>query len=219
MQKDAEAAAARAQQASAALLQRLDDSNAEIALLRSEFESEAASIAAVHQEKEVGFNLALFCGWQPHPELCSSRECHVGDCHELLSTVACWPHVGASSPTPLCALTLPNHAASGDYKAVFGLQAKVRNLEKEVEWVRAEREEARQALARERRDTGARLKEAEAAAVRLKTARREETKRAGKERAAAQERLKVCPPVPIMLCAVHRSIMICRVWSIEADSR
>ena len=64
-------------------------------------------------------------------------------------------------------------------------------MEREVEWVRAEREEERTAMAHERRETTARLKELEVAASRVKTARRDDTKRISKERTQALERCKV----------------------------
>ena len=70
-------------------------------------------------------------------------------------------------------------------------QEKVRNLERELEWVRGEREEERTAVAHERRETAARLKEAEAAATRLKSSRRDDLKRVTRERAQALERCKV----------------------------
>ena len=48
------------------------------------------------------------------------------------------------------------------------LQAKLRNMEKQVEWVRAERDELAANAATEARELGARVKEGEAALTRLK---------------------------------------------------
>lgn len=67
----------------------------------------------------------------------------------------------------------------------------MRNLERELEWVRGEREEERRAMAHERRDSAARLKELEAASNRLKSARRDDLKRVTRERTQAVDRCKV----------------------------
>jgi hypothetical protein len=47
-------------------------------------------------------------------------------------------------------------------------QAKLRNMEKQVEWVRAERDELAASAAADARELGARVKEGEAALTRLK---------------------------------------------------
>ena len=52
------------------------------------------------------------------------------------------------------------------------LQDRVRELESEIEWVRAERQDAQQAAQREQKQAQARIKEAEDAASRAKAARR-----------------------------------------------
>ncbi len=52
------------------------------------------------------------------------------------------------------------------------LQDRVRELESEIEWVRAERQDAQQAAQREQKQAQARIKEAEDAAARAKAARR-----------------------------------------------
>ena len=54
----------------------------------------------------------------------------------------------------------------------FWLQDRVRELESEIEWVRAERQDAQQAAQREQKQAQARIKEAEDAAARAKAARR-----------------------------------------------
>lgn len=51
-------------------------------------------------------------------------------------------------------------------------QDRVRELESEIEWVRAERQDAQQAAQREHKQAQARIKEAEDAASRAKAARR-----------------------------------------------
>ena len=51
-------------------------------------------------------------------------------------------------------------------------QDRVRELESEIEWVRAERQDAQQAAQREQKQAQARIKEAEDAASRAKAARR-----------------------------------------------
>ena len=48
----------------------------------------------------------------------------------------------------------------------------MRELESEIEWVRAERQDAQQAAQREQKQAQARMKEAEDAAARAKAARR-----------------------------------------------
>lgn len=55
------------------------------------------------------------------------------------------------------------------------LQDRVRELESEIEWVRAERQDAQQAAQREQKQAQARIKEAEDAASRAKAARRSVT--------------------------------------------
>lgn len=67
----------------------------------------------------------------------------------------------------------------------------MRNLERELEWVRGEREEERTALAHERRETAGRMRELEAASNRLKSARKDDLKRVTREKAQALERCKV----------------------------
>lgn len=52
------------------------------------------------------------------------------------------------------------------------LQDRVKDLESEVDWERAERQDAQQAAQRERKQVETRLKEAEDAASRAKAARR-----------------------------------------------
>lgn len=52
------------------------------------------------------------------------------------------------------------------------LQDRVRELESEIEWVRAERQDAQQAAQREQKQAQARIKEGEDAAARAKAARR-----------------------------------------------
>jgi len=52
------------------------------------------------------------------------------------------------------------------------VQDRVRELESEIEWVRAERQDAQQAAQREQKQAQARIKEAEDAAARAKAARR-----------------------------------------------
>lgn len=52
------------------------------------------------------------------------------------------------------------------------MQDRVRELESEIEWVRAERQDAQQAAQREQKQAQARIKEAEDAASRAKAARR-----------------------------------------------
>lgn len=54
-------------------------------------------------------------------------------------------------------------------------QDRVRELESEIEWVRAERQDAQQAAQREQKQAQARIKEAEDAASRAKAARRSAT--------------------------------------------
>ena len=82
----------------------------------------------------------------------------------------------------------------------------MRNLERELEWVRGEREEERTAVAHERRETAARLKEAETASSRLKSSRRDDLKRVTRERAQALERCKVrCNPPRSKDATVERS--------------
>lgn len=71
------------------------------------------------------------------------------------------------------------------------MQEKVRNLEREVEWVRGEREEEVSAMAHEKKETASRLKELEAASNRLKSARKDDLKRVSKERSQAFDRCKV----------------------------
>jgi hypothetical protein len=76
---------------------------------------------------------------------------------------------------------------------VLGLQEKVRNLEREVEWVRGEREEEMSAMAHEKKETASRLRELEAASNRLKSARKDDLKRVSKEKSQASDRCKVSP--------------------------
>lgn len=70
-------------------------------------------------------------------------------------------------------------------------QDKVRNLERELEWVRGEREEEQTAVAHERREVAGRLRELEATSNRMKSARKDDLKRVSRERAQAVERCKV----------------------------
>ena len=60
--------------------------------------------------------------------------------------------------------------------------------------MRGEREEEVSAMAHEKKETAARLRELEAASNRLKTARKDDLKRVTKERSQALDRCKVsCP--------------------------
>ena len=70
----------------------------------------------------------------------------------------------------------------------------VANLEREVEWVLGELEEEREAGARHIKDAAARVREAEQAAARVKSMRKDDTKRLAKEKAALAERVMVSPP-------------------------
>ena len=67
----------------------------------------------------------------------------------------------------------------------------MRNLERELEWVRGEREEEQTAVAHERREVAGRLRELEATSNRMKSARKDDLKRVSRERAQAVERCKV----------------------------
>ena len=84
--------------------------------------------------------------------------------------------------------------------AVINLKLKVHampqvaNLEREVEWVLGELEEEREAGARHIKDAAARVREAEQAAARVKSMRKDDTKRLAKEKAALAERVVVSPP-------------------------
>ena len=71
------------------------------------------------------------------------------------------------------------------------MQERVRNLERELDWVRGEREEEQTAVAHERRETAGRLRELEAASNRLKSARKDDLKRVSREKAQALDRCKV----------------------------
>lgn len=75
------------------------------------------------------------------------------------------------------------------------LQERVRNLERELDWVRGEREEAQAAVAHERREAATRMRELEASSNRLKSARKDDLKRVTRERAQALERCKVSLPL------------------------
>lgn len=55
---------------------------------------------------------------------------------------------------------------------MFFVQDRVRELESEIEWIRAERQDAQQVALREQKQMQARIKEAEDAASRAKAARR-----------------------------------------------
>ena len=61
---------------------------------------------------------------------------------------------------------------SGSLSGLECLQDRVKELENEIEWVRAERQDAQQAAQREQKQAQARVKEAEDAASRAKAARR-----------------------------------------------
>ena len=67
----------------------------------------------------------------------------------------------------------------------------MRNLERELEWVRGEREEEQTAVAHERREVAGRLRELEATSNRMKSSRKDDLKRVSRERAQAVERCKV----------------------------
>lgn len=70
------------------------------------------------------------------------------------------------------------------------LQAQLRSAEQQVEWVKSERDEERTVRARESRDAAQRLAEAEAQLTRLKATRRDEQKRAQKDRSMLNDRLR-----------------------------
>lgn len=71
------------------------------------------------------------------------------------------------------------------------LQGRCEQLEKEVEWVKSERDEAQKAA----EGSAARLKELETAASRQKGHRRDESKRSAKESKAANHRAEVAHPL------------------------
>ena len=93
-------------------------------------------------------------------------------------------------------LAVQNTLAAGSTQEILEntlllTQERVRNLERELEWVRGEREEEQTAVAHERRETAGRIRELEAAGNRMKSARKDDVKRVSRERAQALERCKV----------------------------
>ena len=71
-----------------------------------------------------------------------------------------------------------------------GLQAQVRTMEQQLEWVKSERDEERSIRARENREFQQRLEESDAQLQRLKTARRDEQRRVQKDKNLLMEKIK-----------------------------
>lgn len=77
----------------------------------------------------------------------------------------------------------------------------MRNLERELEWVRGEREEERASMSQERRELNSRLSQAESATTRQKSVSKDELKKVARERSQLSERCKVrspgCHQIPV----------------------
>lgn len=71
------------------------------------------------------------------------------------------------------------------------LQDKLGNVERELEWVRAELGEERTAAARKGKDVAGRAKEADAALARLRSLHREELKKLQRDKQQLTERVQV----------------------------
>lgn len=67
----------------------------------------------------------------------------------------------------------------------------MRNLDRELEWVRGEREEEQASMSQERRELASRLSQAEALTSRQKSASKDEVKKVVRERNQLTERCRV----------------------------
>ena len=77
------------------------------------------------------------------------------------------------------------------------------NLEREVEWVLGELEEEREAGARHVKDAAVRVREADQAAARVKSMRKDELKRLAKEKATLADRVTVSVLLSNDMCCMH----------------
>ena len=74
------------------------------------------------------------------------------------------------------------------------MQDRLGNMERELEWVRGELAEDREAAARRGEDAAGRARDADSAAARLKSLHREEVKRLNKDKQQLAERAQVGRP-------------------------
>ena len=97
--------------------------------------------------------------------------------------------------THRCVLQCREPAGTCQSGLHLNVTMQVANLEREVDWVRGELAEAQAAGDRHVKDAAARVRDADQAAARAKSQRKDELKRLAKEKAALTERVAVslCP--------------------------